>query len=94
MERERGDPDTCAPYLLKELGCEVMALNCDPNGFFPRSIEPTESNLGELIKATMTFGADLGIAHDEDADRMMVVDDKGRFVSGDRLLVWYSRAIL
>ena len=81
------------PYLLTRLGCDVVAMNCYPSGFFPRGIEPTESNLENLIKATREFGADLGIAHDGDADRMMAVDDRGRFVSGDRLLVILAQAL-
>ena len=81
------------PYLLEKLGCEVVALNCYPSGFFPRDIEPTEANLGDLIRATKEFGADLGIAHDGDGDRMMAVDDRGRFVSGDKLLAIFAREI-
>ena len=81
------------PYLLRELGGEVITLNCYPSGFFPHAIEPTESNLGDLIKAVREFGADLGIAHDGDGDRMMVVDDKGSFVSGDKLLAIFARAV-
>ncbi len=81
------------PYLLEKLGCEVVALNCYPSGFFPRDIEPTEANLGDLIRATKEFGADLGIAHDGDGDRMMAVDDRGRFVSGDKLLAIFAREV-
>jgi phosphoglucosamine mutase len=81
------------PYLLRELGCEVLALNCYPSGFFPRDVEPTEANLGDLIRATEEFGADLGIAHDGDADRMMAVDDRGRFVPGDKLLAIFARQV-
>lgn len=75
-----------APYLLKKLDCQVVALNCHPSGFFPHEVEPTEANLQELIKATRDFDADLGIAHDGDGDRMMAVDDRGRFIPGDKLL--------
>jgi len=81
------------PYLLRKLGCSVVALNCFPSGFFPHPIEPTESNLGDLMKATRELGADLGIAHDGDADRLMAVDDKGNFVPGDKLLVIFARAL-
>jgi phosphoglucosamine mutase len=45
------------------------------------------------MKATRELGADLGIAHDGDADRMMVVDDKGDFVPGDKLLVLFARTL-
>jgi len=82
-----GAGSVITPYLLRKLGCEVIALNCYPSGFFPRNSEPTEASLGNLIKATKELDANLGIAHDGDADRMMAVDDKGRFISGDKLLV-------
>jgi phosphoglucosamine mutase len=58
---------------------------------FNRPSEPVEANLGELIQATRENGADLGIAHDGDADRMMAVDDKGRFIPGDKLLALFAR---
>jgi len=86
-----GAASLVTPALLRRLGCEVAALNCYPSGFFPRPVEPTEGNLGSLMSAVREFGADLGIAHDGDADRMMAVDDKGRFISGDRLLVLFAR---
>ena len=88
-----GASSVVTPYLLQRMGCEVIALNCYPSGFFPRAIEPIEANLGELIRTMRQSGADLGIAHDGDADRMMVVDDRGSFVSGDRLLVLFAREI-
>ncbi len=86
-----GAASVITPDLLKRLGCEVVALNCFPTGFFPRAVEPTEANLGDLIRATREFGADLGIAHDGDADRMMAVDDRGRFIPGDKLLVLFAQ---
>jgi len=86
-----GAASLVTPALLRRLGCEVAALNCYPSGFFPRPVEPTEANLAGLMSAVKEFGADLGIAHDGDADRMMVVDDRGRFISGDRLLVLFAR---
>ncbi len=81
------------PYLLTRLGCEVIGLNCYPSGFFPRNSEPTETNLADLIKATRELGADLGIAHDGDGDRMMVVDDQGRFVPGDKMLAIFAQEV-
>ena len=81
------------PYLLTRLGCEVVTINCYHSGFFPHDIEPVESNLGELMKVVRESGAALGIAHDGDADRMMAVDDRGRFIPGDKLLVILAQAI-
>jgi len=88
-----GAASVITPHLLKRLGCEVVALNCEPSGFFPRSVEPTEASLGDLIRVTKEFGADLGIAHDGDGDRMMAVDDKGRFIAGDKLLVLFAQQV-
>ena len=51
-----GAASVITPHLLKELGCEVVELNCQPSGFFPRGIEPTESNLGDLIQAVRKAG--------------------------------------
>jgi phosphoglucosamine mutase len=92
---DSGCGTTCmiTPYLLTKLGCEVVGLNCHPSGFFPHDIEPTEANLGDLIKATRELGADLGIAHDGDGDRMMIVDDRGIFVPGDKLLAIFAQEV-
>ncbi|MFC2010973.1 phosphoglucosamine mutase [Chloroflexota bacterium] len=86
-----GAASVITPHLLEGLGCEVVALNCYPSGFFPHPVEPTEANLGDLIRATRELGGDLGIAHDGDGDRMMAVDDKGRFIPGDKLLTLFAQ---
>lgn len=88
-----GAASQVTPTLLERFGCEVVALNCYPSGFFPRGIEPTEANLEDLSKAVKESGADLGISHDGDADRMMAVDERGKFVSGDRLLAIFARSV-
>ena len=81
------------PRLLKKLGCEVITLNCYNSGFFPRVIEPTEANLQELCRVVKESGAACGIAHDGDADRMMAVDNRGRFITGDIMLAIFARAL-
>jgi phosphoglucosamine mutase len=81
-----GAASVITPILLRRLGCEVVALNSYPSGFFPHVIEPIEENLGDLMSVCRQMKA-VGIAHDGDADRMMAVDEKGRFITGDKLLV-------
>ena len=88
-----GAASVITPYLLRRLGCSVVELNCQPSGRFPRPAEPTESNLADLIKSTRETGAELGIAHDGDADRMMAIDDRGNFIPGDKLLVILAQAL-
>jgi phosphoglucosamine mutase len=80
------------PRLLKKMGCEVVTLNCYNSGFFPRIIEPVAANLQELCQLVKESGADCGIAHDGDADRMMAVDNRGRFITGDVMLAVFARA--
>ncbi|MGZ4857879.1 MAG: phosphoglucosamine mutase, partial [Methanobacteriaceae archaeon] len=83
------------PYILRQLGCEVTTLNCQPDGFFPgRNPEPTEENLNILIKTVKATGADLGIAHDGDADRTICIDEKGNFVMGDKTFAMVERKLL
>ena len=89
-----GTASVITPHLLRRLGCEVLEINCPPtSGIFPRPSEPTEANLGDLMKTVRESGVDVGIAHDGDADRMMAVDEKGRFISSDKLMVILARAI-
>lgn len=83
------------PYLLRRLGCKVTTLNCQPDGFFPgRDPEPTEDNLQDLIKAVKTLDADLGIAHDGDADRTICIDENGNFVFGDKTFALVEKYML
>lgn len=65
------------PQLLEELGCEVVKLNCEKNGVFPRLPEPIPENLTETMKAVKENGADLGIVVDPDVDRLVLITEKG-----------------
>ncbi|RRJ28590.1 phosphoglucosamine mutase [Halocatena pleomorpha] len=72
---------------LVELGCHVETLNAQPDGRFPgRPSEPTAETLATLCATVSETNADLGVAHDGDADRMMAVDGTGQFVPKDALL--------
>ncbi len=83
------------PYLLRKLGCEVTTMNCQPDGFFPgRNPEPTVENLHELIEVVKATKADLGIAHDGDADRTICIDEKGNFVYGDKTFALVEKDML
>jgi phosphomannomutase len=65
------------PHLLRELGCEVIELNCESTGIFPHPPEPVAENLGQLCAAVKASKADIGFAVDPDVDRLAVVSDKG-----------------
>jgi phosphoglucosamine mutase len=77
---------------LQALGCEVETLNAQPDGRFPgRPSEPTAENCASLRNLVETTDADLGIAHDGDADRLRAVTGAGEFLSGDVLLALFAR---
>jgi phosphomannomutase/phosphoglucomutase len=83
------------PILLRELGCKVVSLNSQLDGHFPgRSPEPIAENITELCKTVKSIGADLGIAHDGDADRARFVDENGRVISGDQSFAIIAKRIL
>jgi len=81
-----------SPLVFRKAGCEVTTLNSQPDGFFPgRNPEPNAENLQTLMKTVVAVGADLGIAHDGDADRMITVDEKGNISPFDSLLALISK---
>lgn len=90
-----GATSLLTPFLLKDLGCKVIALNAQPDGFFPgRSPEPIPENLQNLIAVIKATNADLGIAHDGDGDRIVVIDERGNFVSPDRLFALIASNVI
>ena len=92
LDCANGAGSATSPDLLASLGVRVISLNSNPQGTFPgHPSEPTADNLKDLMATVKATGADLGIAHDGDADRTIFVDDKGNFVFGDRSLAIVAR---
>ncbi len=83
-----------SPVLLHELGCEVVEINCVPDGNFRRPAEPTPDALGELCKKVRETRADIGFAHDGDADRVVIVTDGGIALSGEWTVAFVADFIL
>ncbi|WP_424002006.1 phosphoglucosamine mutase [Haloarcula salina] len=84
-----------SPELFRELGCEVHTVNAQPDGRFPgRNPEPVAENLADLRSLVRSTDADLGFAHDGDADRAMFVDETGSHVEGDAALAALAAAEL
>jgi phosphomannomutase/phosphoglucomutase len=82
--------------VLRRLGVPVEALYCEPDGAFPNHHpDPTmPENLVDLVKRVQEGQAEAGIALDGDADRIGVVDRRGRMVWGDQLMMLFARDIL
>ncbi|MCC7554404.1 MAG: phosphoglucosamine mutase [Methanobacteriaceae archaeon] len=88
IDTASGAGSELSPIIFRKAGCKVITLNSQPDGFFPgRDPEPNKANLDSLMKTVKSTGADLGIAHDGDADRMITVDENGVVSPFDSLLV-------
>ncbi|TMA26855.1 MAG: phosphomannomutase/phosphoglucomutase [Deltaproteobacteria bacterium] len=84
------------PRLLRALGHHVIELFCQLDGTFPNHHpDPTvEANLRDLIAKVAECKADLGVAWDGDADRIGAIDENGRILWGDQLMILFSRDVL
>ena len=76
-----------SPEFYRELGCEVVTVNAQLDGRFPgRMPEPVPENLDDLGRLVTAADADVGIAHDGDADRSVFFDEQGQFIDGNASL--------
>lgn len=83
------------PSLFERLGCEILTLNETPDGRFPTHLpEPKEETLGELKKRVVEEEADFGVGYDGDGDRAVFVDDEGKILPGDSVLLIFARDVL
>lgn len=91
-----GTAGLVAPDLLKRIGCDVVPLYCEIDGTFPHHHpDPTVvENLQDLIRTVRETKADLGVAYDGDGDRIGVVDETGKILWGDQLLLLFGREIV
>jgi phosphomannomutase/phosphoglucomutase len=96
IDAGNGTGGTVAVPLFRRLGAEVVEKYCDMDGTFPHHHpDPTlPEAMEDLIRTVAETRADLGIAYDGDADRIGVVDDAGRILWGDQLMVVFARDIL
>ncbi len=82
-----------APHVFHELGAEVIAVGVEPNGLnINKEVGATAPDA--LSKAVLAHRADLGVALDGDADRVMMADAEGRIYDGDQLLLAIVRSRL
>ncbi|MFH1539558.1 MAG: phosphoglucosamine mutase, partial [bacterium] len=73
-----GAGSVMSPGFLRELGCDVVELHTEPDGHFPRPPEPLPQNLKKLCETVRKEKADIGFAQDADADRLAIVDERGK----------------
>ena len=82
------------PKLLRELGCEVVELNCEPTGDFAHNPEPLPENLTGISEAVVREKADLGVVVDPDVDRLAFVSEDGTMFGEEYTLVAVADYIL
>jgi phosphomannomutase len=90
----RGAGASIMPALLARLGCEVVGMNLEPDGRFPREPEPIPDNLREFEKFAQGTGADIGFAVDPDVDRLALLSDEGKAIGEDYTLALAARLVL
>ena len=84
----------CIPDLLKQFGCEVIEMNCEKTGIFPRLPEPLPENLVETMKAIKEYNADFAVVVDPDVDRLVLITDKGEPFSEENTITLAADFIL
>jgi phosphomannomutase len=89
-----GAGDAILPQLFDALGCDVVFLNREPTGLFPRLPEPVPENLAELCQAVIRHQADLGIAVDPDVDRLALVSEFGKPLGEEYTLALATKFVL
>jgi len=96
VDSGNGAAGPVAPRIIAAIGCDSHDIFSDADGRFPNHHpDPTvEENMADLIATVAKDKADLGIAFDGDADRVGLVDQHGRILWGDEMLVLFARDIL
>ena len=85
VDGANGAASAAAPLAYRQAGATVIEIHCDPDGYnINRDCGST--HMQDLQAAVVDAGADLGIAHDGDADRCLAVDAQGHIVDGDQLM--------
>ncbi len=96
VDAGNGIAGTYAPELLRRIGCEVIEQHCESDGSFPNHLPDPEdeNNVVDLQARVVEERADVGVAYDGDADRVGIIDERGRRHEADLILVLLARDLL
>jgi phosphomannomutase/phosphoglucomutase len=96
LDAGNGTAGFVAVPIFRKLGCDVIELYCEPDGKFPNHHpDPTlPEAMEDLVKKVREKGADFGVGYDGDGDRIGVVDDQGKLLWGDQLMIVFARDVL
>jgi phosphomannomutase/phosphoglucomutase len=96
IDAGNGAAGPCAPRLVEKLGCQTILLYCEPDGRFPNRVPDPKAPgaLDALASRVVAENADAGLGYDGDGDRLVMVDEHGDVVFGDRLLALLAKEAL
>jgi phosphomannomutase len=86
LDANHGSGSVFGKPLLEHLGCHVTLLGGTPDGLFAHEPEPTAENLAGVLTDVVRAQADVGFCQDPDADRLAIVDEKGRYIGEEYTL--------
>jgi len=86
LDSNHGAGSLLGRHLLSELGCQATLIGDEPDGQFAHPAEPIEENLGDIRMKVPEGGFDIGFCQDPDADRLAVIDERGRFIGEEYTL--------
>lgn len=86
LDSNHGSGGVMGQVLLEDLGCNATVLAGKPTGHFVHPPEPTEDNLRSIGPRVVDAGADVGFCQDPDADRLAIIDEKGRYIGEEYTL--------
>jgi phosphomannomutase len=86
LDANHGAGSVLGKPLLERLGCDVTVLGGSPDGLFSHEPEPTAENLAGVLADVSRVGADVGFCQDPDADRLAIIDERGRYIGEEYTL--------
>ncbi|WP_264668602.1 phosphoglucosamine mutase [Arthrobacter sp. VKM Ac-2550] len=92
LDCAHGAASGCSPQVFSDAGAEIVVIGAEPDGLNIND-GVGSTHLEELQKAVVAHGANLGIAHDGDADRCLAVDENGTVVDGDEIMTILALAM-
>jgi phosphomannomutase len=84
LDANHGAGSVLGKPLLDHLGCESIILGGAPDGAFSHTPEPTETNLAGVLKEVVDQQAAIGFCQDPDADRLAIIDERGRYIGEEK----------
>lgn len=93
VDGANGAASVVGPAAYRLAGAEVIEIHTNPDGL-NINLDCGSTHMGDLVSAVLEHGADLGLAHDGDADRCLAVDANGELIDGDQILAILAMAML